>query len=45
LCSDQTGHFSGSPGFSRRTRAGSVGMRRIFFSTSAGSSRMAIALP
>ena len=40
----QTGHFSGSPGSPRRTRAGSVTMPRIFFSTTAGSSRISTAL-
>jgi hypothetical protein len=33
-----TGHFSGSPGSVRRTRAGSVCMVRSFFSTDSGAS-------
>ena len=36
------GHFSGSPASVRRTRAGSVGMVRIFFTTLSVSSRNAI---
>ena len=41
----QTGHFSGVPGSLRFTRAGSVGMVRIFFATDSGSSRRAMVLP
>ena len=44
-CSCQTGHFSGLPGSVRFTRAGSVGMVRIFFVTDSGSSRSAMVLP
>jgi hypothetical protein len=44
-CSCHTGQRSGSPGSVRRTRAGSVGMVRIFLVTDAGSSRIASALP
>src|SRR2546422_578103 len=45
LCNSQTGHFSGLPGSLRFTRAGSVGMVRIFFATDSGSSRSEIVLP
>src|SRR5918993_6075059 len=39
-----TGHFVGSPGSVRFTRAGSVGIVRIFFVTLSGASRSAIVL-
>ena len=44
-CRFHTGHFSGSPGSVRRTRAGSVGIVRTFFVTSSAGSRSRIALP
>ena len=44
-CNDQTGQRSGVPGSVRFTRAGSVGIVRIFFSTDSGASRSAIVLP
>ena len=44
-CNCHTGQRAGSPGSVRRTRAGSVGMVRIFLVTESLSSRRPMALP
>src|SRR5665647_1511795 len=43
-CNCHTGHFSGSPGSVRFTRAGSVGMVLIFLATLSASSRSVMVL-